>query len=52
MRPIAEVLLKAIGKPVRRKEDGRLITGKGQFTDDFRFDGQTYAAMARSPSCM
>ena len=49
MRPIAEVLLKAIGKPVRRKEDGRLITGKGQFTDDFRFDGQTYAAMARSP---
>lgn len=49
MRPIAEVLLKAIGKPVRRKEDGRLITGKGRFTDDFRFDGQTYAAMARSP---
>ena len=49
MRPIAEVLLKAIGKPVRRKEDGRLITGKGRFTDDFRFDGQTFAAMARSP---
>ncbi len=49
MRPIAEVLLKAIGKPVRRKEDVRLITGKGRFTDDFAFDGQTYAAMARSP---
>ena len=49
MRPIAEVLLKAIGKPVRRKEDARLITGKGRFTDDFSFEGQTYAAMARSP---
>ncbi len=49
MRPIEEVLLKAIGKPVRRKEDGRLITGQGRFTDDFRFEGQTYAAIARSP---
>ncbi len=49
MRPIAEVLLKAIGKPVRRKEDARLITGKGRFTDDFAFEGQTFAAMARSP---
>ena len=49
MKPIEEVLLKAIGKPVRRKEDERLITGKGRFTDDFAFEGQTYAAMARSP---
>jgi len=49
MRPIEEVLLKAIGKPVRRKEDERLITGKGRFSDDFRFDGQTYAVMVRSP---
>ena len=49
MRPIEEVLLKAIGKPVRRKEDERLVTGKGRFTDDFRFEGQTYAAMVRSP---
>ena len=49
MRRIEEVLLKAIGKPVRRKEDERLVTGKGRFTDDFRFDGQTYAAMVRSP---
>ena len=49
MRPIEEVLLKAIGKPVRRKEDERLITGKGRFTDDFAFEGQTFAAMVRSP---
>src|SRR3984885_5810125 len=38
-----------IGKPLPRKEDARLITGKGRFTDDFSLDGQTYAVMARSP---
>jgi carbon-monoxide dehydrogenase large subunit len=38
-----------IGKPVRRAEDERLITGKGRFSDDFKLDHQTYAAMVRSP---
>jgi len=38
-----------IGKPIPRKEDERLITGKGRFTDDFNLDGQAYAAMVRSP---
>jgi carbon-monoxide dehydrogenase large subunit len=38
-----------IGKPMPRKEDGRLITGKGHFTDDFNLDGQAYAVMVRSP---
>jgi carbon-monoxide dehydrogenase large subunit len=38
-----------IGKPMRRNEDERLITGKGRFSDDFRLDHQTYAAMVRSP---
>ena len=38
-----------IGKPLPRKEDDRLITGKGRFTDDFNLDGQAYAAMLRSP---
>ncbi len=38
-----------IGKPLRRKEDERLITGKGRFTDDFSIAGQAYAAMVRSP---
>ncbi len=38
-----------IGKPMPRKEDARLITGKGRFTDDFNLDGQTYAVMVRSP---
>ena len=39
----------SIGHPIRRKEDARLLTGKGRFTDDFSVDGQTYAAMVRSP---
>ncbi len=39
----------SIGKAVRRKEDERLITGKGRFTDDFSLDGQSYAVMVRSP---
>jgi carbon-monoxide dehydrogenase large subunit len=39
----------AIGQPLRRKEDLRLITGAGRFSDDFNLDGQTYAAMVRSP---
>ncbi len=39
----------AIGQPVRRKEDQRLLTGKGRFTDDFSLDGQAYAAVVRSP---
>ena len=37
-----------IGKPVRRAEDERLITGKGRFSDDFKLDHQAYAAMVRS----
>ena len=38
-----------IGQPVRRKEDVRLLTGGGQFTDDINLDGQLYAAFVRSP---
>lgn len=41
--------LRAVGQPMRRKEDERLITGKGQFTDDFSLPGQVWAAMVRSP---
>ena len=38
-----------IGQPVRRKEDLRLITGKGRFSDDVNLPNQVYAAMLRSP---
>jgi carbon-monoxide dehydrogenase large subunit len=37
------------GRPVRRREDPRLITGAGRFSDDVNLPGQTYAAFVRSP---
>jgi len=46
---IAAMALGTIGQPVRRKEDQRLVTGKGRFTDDFNIAGQAYAVMVRSP---
>ncbi len=45
----AERVFKAVGKPVPRNEDQRLITGKGRFSDDFSMPGQVWAAMVRSP---
>ncbi|MDB5594755.1 MAG: carbon monoxide dehydrogenase [Hyphomicrobiales bacterium] len=38
-----------IGQPVRRKEDVRLLTGKGNYTDDVNFEGQVFGAFVRSP---
>jgi hypothetical protein len=38
-----------IGQPVRRKEDLRLITGKGHFSDDVNWPNQAYAYFLRSP---
>jgi len=38
-----------IGAAVRRKEDFRFITGKGQYTDDVSRPGQTHAYFIRSP---
>jgi len=45
----AVAAISAIGRPVRRKEDQRLLTGKGRFTDDFNMAGQAFAVMVRSP---
>jgi len=38
-----------IGDSVRRKEDLRLLTGRGCYSDDFNFPGQAYAATLRAP---
>jgi carbon-monoxide dehydrogenase large subunit len=38
-----------IGAAVRRKEDRRFITGKGQYVDDINRPHQLYAVMVRSP---
>ena len=38
-----------IGASVRRKEDNRFLTGKGNYTDDVNILGQTHAYFIRSP---
>lgn len=38
-----------IGDTVRRKEDLRLVTGRGCYSDDFNVPGQVYGAVVRSP---
>jgi carbon-monoxide dehydrogenase large subunit len=38
-----------IGDTVRRKEDLRLVTGRGCYSDDFNLPGQAYGAVVRSP---
>jgi carbon-monoxide dehydrogenase large subunit len=38
-----------IGDTVRRKEDLRLLTGRGCYSDDFNFPGQAHGAALRSP---
>jgi aerobic carbon-monoxide dehydrogenase large subunit len=38
-----------IGQPVRRREDLRLVTGQGCYTDDLSLPGQVHAAVVRSP---
>jgi aerobic carbon-monoxide dehydrogenase large subunit len=38
-----------IGAHVRRREDQRLLTGQGRFSDDLNLPGQAYAIMLRSP---
>lgn len=38
-----------IGKSVKRVEDQRFITGKGNYTDDIVLPGMTYAYIVRSP---
>ncbi len=38
----------AIGKPVRRSEDPKLVSGHGKYTDDVSLPGQAYGAVVRS----
>jgi aerobic carbon-monoxide dehydrogenase large subunit len=40
---------KLVGKPIRRREDPKLMTGDGNFLDDIRLPGMAYAAILRSP---
>src|ERR1700724_2754779 len=38
-----------IGAPVRRREDLRLLSGNGRYSDDVNLPGQAYAVFVRSP---
>jgi carbon-monoxide dehydrogenase large subunit len=40
---------KLFGASIKRREDPRLITGKGNFVDDVRIPGTAHAAFVRSP---
>jgi hypothetical protein len=41
-----------IGQPVRRKEDLRLLTGRGSFADDVSLPELAHAVIVRSPMPM
>ena len=38
-----------LGSSIKRREDPRFITGKGNYTDDVKLAGMTHAAFVRSP---
>jgi carbon-monoxide dehydrogenase large subunit len=38
-----------VGAPLRRREDLRLLRGRGEYSDDTNLPGQLHAAMVRSP---
>ncbi len=40
---------KWVGKPLRRKEDDRLVRGRGKFVDDYEMAGMRYLHFVRSP---
>jgi len=46
--PLA-IMNAGIGSTVRRKEDARLVTGRGNYSDDVNLPGQAYGAAVRSP---
>ena len=37
------------GQPLRRKEEDRLVAGKGKFVDDYKFEGMLHMRLVRSP---
>jgi aerobic carbon-monoxide dehydrogenase large subunit len=39
----------AVGQPVRRSEDPKLVRGLGQYTDDVSLEGEVFGVVVRSP---
>ncbi len=46
MQPVAQ---RYIGSPIKRSEDGRVLTGRGRYVDDVYLPGMLHAAFFRSP---
>ncbi|RME65799.1 MAG: xanthine dehydrogenase family protein molybdopterin-binding subunit [Alphaproteobacteria bacterium] len=46
---MTELNLPTFGKSPRRKEDDRLIAGRGRYTDDIQLPRQTFACFVRAP---
>jgi carbon-monoxide dehydrogenase large subunit len=40
---------RVLGSSIKRREDPRFITGRGNYTDDLKLPGMTYAVFVRSP---
>src|SRR6266496_4421009 len=38
-----------VGRPVKRVEDPKLVSGHGQYVEDLKIPGLTYLAFLRSP---
>src|SRR5439155_1443920 len=38
-----------VGRPIKRKEDPRLIMGRARYVDDINITGQLWASFVRSP---
>src|SRR6202163_4690874 len=41
--------IKYVGQPLRRREDFKLVTGRGRYTDDIKAPGMLHMAVLRSP---
>src|SRR5919198_6337349 len=44
-----DTVARLFGSRIKRKEDPRFITGMGNYVDDVKLAGTTYAAFVRSP---
>jgi carbon-monoxide dehydrogenase large subunit len=41
--------IRYVGQPLRRREDFKLLTGKGRYVDDIKLQGVLHMAVLRSP---
>ncbi len=41
--------MSAIGQAMKRKEDPRMITGRGRYTEDISLPGMLHMVVVRSP---